>query len=141
VNRAGVVGACAALMAVVEAGAMADPGARPGWRNVTTNAPLKPGVYGRIDVRGTPPPLVHAKAVVVKSDPERGAQAPVYLYVPPGQVRRWHQHCDKWQACDRPVYFVRVDDSPSRLGDWKKTQRPQPQSSFIQYAWQRIASD
>jgi hypothetical protein len=50
--------------------------------------------------------------VVVRSEP-------VYLYVPPGQVRKWKQNCGKWSACEQPVLFVRVDDSPSRWGHWR----------------------
>jgi hypothetical protein len=49
----------------------------------------------------------------------------VYLYVPPGQVRKWKQNCAKWSACDEPVLFVRVDDSPSRWGQWKQLREPQ----------------
>ena len=45
---------------------------------------------------------------------------PVYLYVPPGKVRKWKQHCGKWAACDQPVLFVRVDDSPGRWGQWRQ---------------------
>lgn len=136
-RAAGVLGACAALLAVSDAAVAANGQ----WRNVTAGGPLKPGIYGRIEVRGAPPPLVHAKPVVARQALQPTAQEPVYLYVPPGQLRRWAQHCGKWQACDRPVYFVRVDDSPSRLGEWKKTQRPQPQASFVEHAWQRIASN
>lgn len=108
-----------------------------------TEAPAKvhdkprPGVYGRIDVRGTPPALIYAEAVVARQ-PADLLQDPVYLYVPPGQVRRWPQHCAKWNACDRPVYFVRVDDSPSRMGSWKKTRRPQPVDSPVLQALYRL---
>jgi hypothetical protein len=141
VSKAGLVGACAALLALTEAAAGA-PGAtaKGGWRNLTTGGPLQPGLYGRIEVRDAKPPLVHAKPVVAENTQGAGAREPVYLYVPPGQLRRWPQHCAKWQACERPVYFVRVDDSPSRLGDWKKTQRPQPQASLVRDALDLIAS-
>lgn len=94
------------------------------WRNVTVGGPLRHGAYGRIEVRGGPPPVIY-KAPVVASAPIGAPRAqPVYLYVPPGQVRRWGLHCSKWQACDQPVLFVRMDGSPSRLGQWK--QRAQP---------------
>ncbi|TFZ05866.1 hypothetical protein EZ313_04220 [Ramlibacter henchirensis] len=136
--KAGVVGACAALLAV--ANAAAEPQRNASWRNATTGAPLKPGIYGRIEVRGEAPPLVHAKPVVAKRAEQPAAQDPVYLYVPPGQLRRWADHCAKWQACERPVYFVRMDGSPSRLGEWKKTQRPQPQASLVRDALDLIAS-
>jgi hypothetical protein len=85
------------------------------WRNVNTGGPLKPGFYGRIVIKGpaAPPPVANEALVPA------GVQ-PVYLYVPPGQVRKWKQNCAKWQACDKPVLFVRVDDSPSRWGQWRQ---------------------
>jgi len=106
------------------AAATAAP-AEPDYRNLTTGGALRPGIYGRIEVRkGEPPPVVHDKPVIVQQPMVPVAQQPLYLYVPPGQLRRWPQHCAKWNACDRPVLFVRVDDSPSRLGDWKARPRP-----------------
>ena len=44
---------------------------------------------------------------------------PAYLYVPSGQVRKWAQHCAKWQACSEPVLFVRMEGAPGRWGDWR----------------------
>ena len=116
-RAAWLASACMALAA--DAAAAGAASARP----VAHDKP-RPGLYGRIEVRGAPPPLIFAQPVVAR--PSDAKRPPVYLYVPPGQVRRWAQHCAKWDACERPVYFVRVDDSPSRLGDWRKTQRPQP---------------
>jgi len=43
-------------------------------------------------------------------------------------------------ACERPVYFVRVDDSPSRLGDWKKTQRTHAADSPVLQVLNRFTS-
>ena len=139
-SGAGLAGACAALLALTEAAAAGPATPQEGWRNLTTGGPLKPGLYGRIEVRDARPPVVHAEPVVARPAQATGAQEPIYLYVPPGQLRRWAQHCAKWQACERPVYFVRVDDSPSRLGDWKKSQRPQPQASLVRDALDLIAS-
>jgi hypothetical protein len=90
------------------------------YRNVTAGGPLRPGIYGRIVIKGSvPPPVIYPQPVVASGalDPMRAA--PVYLYVPPGQVRKWKQNCSRWSACDAPVLFVRVDDSPSRWGRWR----------------------
>ena len=35
------------------------------------------------------------------------ALPPLYLHVPPGHAKKWSKHCHKYNACDRPVYFVR----------------------------------
>ncbi|RYY71041.1 MAG: hypothetical protein EOO24_49195 [Comamonadaceae bacterium] len=107
------------------------------WNNESTGKPLRPGVYGRIAVHGVPPPVLNPKPVVADRVAGR-TRDPVWLYVPPGQVRRWADHCAKWHACDRPVYFVRVDDSPSRLGEWKKTQRAQAEESPVLQALNRF---
>jgi hypothetical protein len=97
------------------------------WRNVTTGGPLKPGIYGRIAVRDTsaPPPLIYPQAIVASETIGAPRSQPMYLYVPPGQVRKWKQNCAKWSACDAPVYFVRMDQSPSRWGQWKQLREPQ----------------
>ncbi|MBA2963884.1 MULTISPECIES: hypothetical protein [Ramlibacter] len=104
------------------AGALAQEGR---WANESTGKPLRPGIYGRIAVQGTPPPVINKVPVMVQRATLDRRSDPVYLYVPPGQVRRWADHCAKWDACSRPVHFVRMDDSPSRLGDWKRSQRAQ----------------
>lgn len=90
-------------------------------RNLTTGGPLRPGIYGRIEVRGpTPPPVIYSHPVMAsRARIPKGAK-PVYLYVPPGQVRKWKKSCAKWSACDQPVLFVRVDHSPSRWGKWRQ---------------------
>lgn len=88
--------------------------------NTTAGGPLRPGVYGRIEIgKSAPPPLIYSQPVVASRAVLPRGVKPVYLYVPPGQVRKWARHCGKYHACDLPVYFVRMDDSPSRLGRWK----------------------
>ena len=108
------------LAALAVLAAAAEGHAQEGLRNVTTNAPLRPGIYGRIEVRGgTPPPLIYQQPVVASQALVPPNAQPVYLYVPPGQVRKWKQNCGKWKACDDPVLFVRVEQSPSRWGNWR----------------------
>lgn len=123
--------ACIALAAT-------SAGARDAAPRVHSYDKPRPGLYGRIEVRGAPPPVIYAEPVVARASDRR--QRPVYLYVPPGQVRKWAQHCARWDACERPVYFVRVDDSPSRLGDWKKTQRTQAADSPVLQVLNRFTS-
>jgi hypothetical protein len=66
----------------------------------------RPGSYGAIDVRDLPTPrLVYEEPVIIHSRPPV-VRDPVYVHVPPGHAKHWSKHCRKYNACDRPVYFV-----------------------------------
>lgn len=68
----------------------------------------QPGVYGRIDIGGLPPPpVVYAKPVIIAQPAVVVPAQPVYLYVPPGHQKKWSKHCHRYNACGQPVYFVR----------------------------------
>jgi hypothetical protein len=111
----------AALLLAGATDASLAQGSSTGLRNVTTGGPLRPGVYGRIEVRGAkPPPVIYKRPVIASRSPVPAGARPVYLYVPPGQVRKWKKSCARWSACDQPVLFVRVDNSPSRWGQWRQ---------------------
>ena len=111
-----------AAVATALLGALAAaPAAAGELRNLTTGGPLRPGIYGRIEVRGsTPPPVIYAQPVLAGHSFIPAGAKPVYLYVPPGQVRKWKDNCARWSACEQPVLFVRVEDSPSRWGQWRQ---------------------
>lgn len=72
---------------------------------VTVSGQVAPGVYGRVDIGNVPPPLVYAQPVII-AKPVRPMQ-PVYMHVPPGHAKNWAKHCQKYNACGRPVYFVK----------------------------------
>lgn len=118
------VAVAAVSLAVLGAADAAPPTAQvqQDYRNVTTGGPLRPGVYGRIVVKAkaAPPPLIYPQPVVGSDALVAAGAQPVYLYVPPGQVRKWKRNCSRWAACDQPVLFVRVDHSPSRWGKWRQ---------------------
>jgi hypothetical protein len=109
------VGACAA-------GPCAAGEINPAWRNLTTGGPLRPGIYGRIVIKrgALPPPVIYPQPVVANHAPVPDGVTPIYLYVPPGQVRKWKQSCVRWAACGTPVLFVRVEHSPSQWGNWRE---------------------
>ena len=68
----------------------------------------QPGFYGQIDIGNAPrPAVIYAEPVLVRrvGPPVQ----PVYLHVPPGHARDWNKHCHKYDACARPVYFVKGD--------------------------------
>jgi hypothetical protein len=70
----------------------------------------QPGFYGRIDLGDyAPQPVVYApQPVIIERGPAYIAE-PVYLRVPPGHRKHWAKHCGRYNACGRPVLFVRDD--------------------------------
>lgn len=71
----------------------------------------EPGFYGQINIGGAypAPQVINPQPVVIQPAPEYVGAAPVYLYVPPEHQRDWHRWCFHYNACGRPVYFVRDD--------------------------------
>ncbi len=68
----------------------------------------QPGFYGRIDVGYFPQPeVIYARPVVVYPAPVGVVYQPVYMHVPPGHAKNWSRHCARYNACGRPVYFVK----------------------------------
>ncbi|MGP1715990.1 MAG: hypothetical protein ACTS9Y_02320 [Methylophilus sp.] len=68
----------------------------------------QPGFYGQI-VLGNPypaPQVIYAQPVIIQPPPVTVVQAPMYLRVPPGQMKKWGRYCGHYGACGRQVYFV-----------------------------------
>lgn len=66
----------------------------------------QPGFYGQIDIGDAPAPqVIYTQPVLV----QRAVipASPIYLRVPPGHAKHWSKHCGYYNACGRPVYFVR----------------------------------
>lgn len=70
----------------------------------------QPGFYGQVNIGNTPPPVIYAQPVVIMQPRQPVRYAPLYLRVPPGHEKHWSKHCAEYQACGRPVYFVRYDE-------------------------------
>lgn len=100
-----------ALLAISGAGMIYAPAAEA---QVSITLQLgQPSYYGPISTGyGIRPPVYSSRPVIVT--PPRGRQRwsqasgqTVYLRVPPNQARDWRRYCGRYQACNRPVYFVR----------------------------------
>jgi len=76
---------------------------------VTISGEVAPGVYGRVDIGGRPPPPVfYPQPVVIVRPAQPGPPlTPIYMHVPPGHAKNWSKHCKKYNACGHPVYFVK----------------------------------
>ncbi len=69
----------------------------------------QPGFYGHIDIGDYPypePVLIYREPIIIHRH-AAVVYEPIYLRVPPGHAKRWRYYCDRYDACDRPVYFVR----------------------------------
>jgi hypothetical protein len=78
--------------------------------NATITGEVLPGVYGQVMLGNRPPPpVVYAQPVVAVpvAVAQPVAVEPIYLHVPPGHAKHWRQHCHEYNACNRPVYFVK----------------------------------
>jgi len=74
--------------------------------SVTIGGQIQPGVYGSITIGDARPQLYYAQPQVVYAPPRGVVYEPLYLYVPPGHRQNWRKHCYRYNACNRPVYFV-----------------------------------
>src|SRR5690349_9121323 len=103
-KRAYYLGALTALALGAATGAQADVDI-----SVAIQGEIAPGVYGRVDLNGRPPPqLVYARPVIIEQPPPHVVVAePLYLHVPPEHARAWRVHCHEYHACNRQVYFVK----------------------------------
>ena len=91
---------------------------------VILSGEVAPGVYGRVDIGSSPPPpVVYAEPVVIARQPTVQAQ-PVYLHVPPGHAKNWSKHCQKYNACGAPVYFVKSEEYQPKKPKKEKKEKP-----------------
>ncbi len=70
----------------------------------------EPGFYGQLDVGNYGrPTVINTRPVTIAKDRHGGSLGPVYLRVPADHSRNWKRYCSRYDACNRPVYFVRDD--------------------------------
>ena len=70
----------------------------------------QPGFYGRIDLGDfSQRPVVYTQQPVIVREVRHVRAEPIYLRVPPGHRKSWSRYCGRYDACGRPVMFVRDD--------------------------------
>ena len=99
------------LLAVAAiAASMAGAAQAQAYINIDAGGAFVPGVYGQISIgNNVPPPLMDAQPVVV-GRANYGA-TPIYLHVSIDEYRDWGRYCNRYRACNEPVYFIRVDQN------------------------------
>ena len=76
--------------------------------NLSVGGEIAPGTYGQVQLGNAPPPaVVYAQPTVIVRQPANVRVEPIYLHVPPGHAKKWAKHCHEYNACNRPVYFVK----------------------------------
>ncbi len=85
--------------------------------NISVGGEIAPGVYGRVDFgNAPPPPVLYPQPVIIAQPARHVVMQPVYLHVPPGHAKNWGKHCHRYDACGRPVYFVKSSEYEPREG-------------------------
>lgn len=96
------------ILALLSAGAGASHAGGVDIR-VMLSGQVVPGVYGQVSIGNeSPPPVVYAQPMLI--EPQRAPPPPIYLHVPPGHAKNWRKHCHEYNACNRPVYFVKSQE-------------------------------
>lgn len=69
----------------------------------------QPGFFGQIEIGDSypAPRVLYPQPVIIQ--PAQVQYEPLYLHVPPGHAKNWRKYCGRYEACGRPVYFVRDD--------------------------------
>lgn len=93
--------------------------------NLSIGGEISPGVYGQVQFGSAPPPPVfYPQPMIIRRHPSAVDVAPLYLHVPPGHARKWDRHCHRYDACGRPVYFVKsAEYEPGYRGHKSKNHR------------------
>jgi hypothetical protein len=95
-----------AILAVLAAGSSYAGGVD---LRVMLSGQVVPGVYGQVNIGNDgPPPVVYAQPMVI--EPQYAPPPAIYLHVPPDHAKNWRRYCRQYNACNRPVYFVRSQE-------------------------------
>jgi hypothetical protein len=98
---------------------------------VIISSDVRPGIYGRVDIGGAPPPLlVYPEPVVVVRPPQSVQVQPIYLHVPPGHAKHWSKHCREYNACGLPVYFVKSAEYESKKPKKEKKEKKEKKKDY-----------
>jgi len=69
-----------------------------------------PGYYGELELGNYGrPTLLRSHPITIERTRSGPVREPLYLRVPAAQSRDWKRYCGRYNACSRPVYFVRDD--------------------------------
>lgn len=92
--------------------------------NLSIGGEISPGVYGQVQFdNAPPPPVLYAEPRIIVRQPPNVVVQPLYLHVPPGHAKNWARYCSRYDACNRPVYFVKSREYAPGYRDRKEKKR------------------
>lgn len=107
----------------------------------------EPGLYGRLDIGDLPAPrVIYKEPIVVERRTTRYVSDPVYIYAPPGHTKHWSKHCRRYNACNRPVYFVKEEwyrniyerkHHPKHYEEWQRRRHGETREHHDVRTWNR----
>ena len=100
--------------------------------NLTIGGQLAPGFYGELAIGNNPPPPVwNSQPVLVEPSAYNATLA--YIYAPAEHINNWRFYCVQYNACQRAVFFVRLEEQ-NPWWERRMDRVPMPESTFI---WDR----
>ena len=88
--------------------------------NLSVSGEVSPGVYGQIQLgNAPPPPVLESRPTIIVQQPPGRTIEPIYLHVPPGHAKNWSKHCREYNACNKPVYFVKSEEYEPGYREYK----------------------
>jgi len=103
------------------------------------SGPVKPGVYGRVAMTSTPaaakPALVYSQPMMVDNPETTGVIEPVYLHVPPEHAKNWKKNCAKYEACNKPVFFIKSAEYEPGYVPPKPEKSEKPEKRKFRSGW------
>lgn len=97
--------------------------------NITRGGAFAPGLYGELAIGVNPlPPVWNREATLI--EPSNYPPAVVYIYAPVEHMNNWRFYCRQYNACQRAVFFVRVQEQ-NRWWERRLERAPMPDNSYI----------
>jgi hypothetical protein len=112
--------------------ALAPQGAFAQYINLTIGGQLAPGFYGELAIGNNPlPPVLNPQPLLLEPS---AYNAPIaYIYAPAQHINNWRFYCAQYNACQRAVFFVRVEEQ-NPWWERRFERGPMPENTYI---WER----
>ena len=97
--------------------------------NLTLGGQLAPGLYGELALGNNPLPPVWNPQPMLMEPPAYNAPI-AYIYAPTEHINNWRFYCARYNACQRAVFFVRVEEQ-NPWWERRLERGPLPENTYI----------